>query len=563
MGSRSIIAFTIVTEHIMRSLITRGLAVALLLAPAGAVAQSFPTDNPVLRKIWDEGMDRSQTTALMQALTDSIGPRLTGSPALKAGSDWLIALYTKWGVAAHAEQYGTWLGWRRGPSHVDLIRPRVRSLEAMALSWSPPTPKGKPVEGDVVLLPDLPDSAAYAAWMPQVKGKFVAISFPQPTCRPDAAWEEYSAPAATDRMMMRFMGGRAAPTVFDEMRAERAAADSAWNARFSTPRQPGKTGYSTRTLPAALERAGAAGILTSEWPNGYGAVRIFQARTEKIPTFSLSCQDYGLVARLAEHHQGPVVRADAEAEFLGNVPTINTIAELKGAEKPNEYVVLSAHFDSWDGGSGATDNGTGTVIMMEAMRILKAVYPNPKRTILVGHWNSEEQGLNGSAAFAHDHPEVVQGLQALFNQDNGTGRIASISALGMEGASEFLGRWVGQLPSELSRGLRLDLPGQPSGGGSDHASFICAPAPAFSLGSDPWDYFSYTWHTNMDTYDMVVLDNVRRNAVLTAMLAYLASEDPQTIPRVERVMPVNPRTGQQGTWPTCRDGMRTGPAPNQ
>jgi len=222
-------------------------------------------------------------------------------------------------------------------------------------------------------------------------------------------------------------------------------------------------------------------------------------------------------------------------------------------------VVLSAHFDSWDGGSGATDNGTGTVIMMEAMRILKKVYPNPKRTIIVGHWNSEEQGLNGSSAFATDHPEVVQGLQALFNQDNGTGRIASISPLGLVGASEFLGRWVGQLPNELTRGLRVDLPGSPSGGGSDHASFICHGAPAFSLGSEPWDYFSYTWHTNLDTYDKLVLDNVRQNAILTAMLAYLAANDPATVPREQRIMPVNPRTGQQGTWPQCRDGARTGP----
>jgi carboxypeptidase Q len=134
-----------------------------------------------------------------------------------------------------------------------------------------------------------------------------------------------------------------------------------------------------------------------------------------------------------------------------------------------------------------------------------------------------------------------------------------VSPLGLVGASEFLGRWVGQLPSEITRGLRVDLPGSPSGGGSDHASFICSGAPAFSLGSEPWDYFSYTWHTNIDTYDKVVLDNVRQNAILTAMLVYLAADDPETVPRDRRIMPVNPRTGRQGTWPECRDGARTGP----
>ena len=538
----------------MRSSAIRWIVLAAMLAPAGAAAQSFPTDNPVLRSIWEEGTERSQVETLTQTLNDSLGPRLTGSPDLKGASDWVIGTYAKWGVPARAEQYGTWLGWRRGVSHLDLIQPRVRSLNAVTLAWSPATPRSRPVEGAVVLLPDLADSAAYAQWMPQVKGKFVAISFPQPTCRPDAAWQEYTGPDDEARMRAMFMGGQAGPgQVYVSMRQERTAADSAWRARI------GKTGYNSRSLPAVLEGAGAAGVITSEWPNGYGVQRIFQARTEKVPTYGVGCEDYGLLARLAERNQGPVVRAQADAEFLGQLPAINTVAELKGTEKPDEYVVLSAHFDSWDGGSGATDNGTGTVIMMEALRILKKVYPNPKRTIVVGHWNSEEQGLNGSGAFAADHPEVVQGLQALFNQDNGTGRIASVSPLGLVGASEFLGRWVGQLPNELTRGLRVDLPGSPSGGGSDHASFICAGAPAFSLGSEPWDYFSYTWHTNLDTYDKVVLDNVRQNAILTAMLVYLAADDPETVPRDRRIMPVNPRTGQQGTWPQCRDGARTGP----
>jgi hypothetical protein len=538
----------------MRSFTVRCTMLAVLLIPARAVTQNFPTEDPVLRAIWEEGTERSQVDVLAQTLLDSLGPRLTGTPDLKAASDWVVATYEAWGVPARAEPYGTWLGWRRGVTHVDLIQPRVRSLDAMMLAWSPGTPSGRPIEGAVVLLPDVADSSAFAAWLPEAEGSFVAVSFPEPTCRPDGAWREFTGPDEEARMRAMFTGREPGPgEVYVRMREQREAAEAAWRSRVE------KTGYNPRTLPAALEAAGAAGILTSEWPNGYGVRRVFQARTEQVPTLSLSCEDYGLVARLADRNQGPVLRAQAEAEFLGEVPAINTIAEIQGTEEPEEYVVLSAHFDSWDGGSGATDNGTGTVVMMEAMRILKAVYPNPKRTLVVGHWNSEEQGLNGSSAYAADHPEVVQGLQALFNQDNGTGRIASVSPLGLVSASEFLGRWVGQLPDELSRGLRVSLPGSPSMGGSDHFSFICSGAPAFSLGSEMWDYFSYTWHTNLDTYDKVVLDNVRQNAVITAMLAYLAADDPQTTPRDQRVMPVNPRTGQPGTWPQCRDGARTGP----
>src|SRR5690606_601011 len=126
--------------------------------------------------------------------------------------------------------------------------------------------------------------------------------------------------------------------------------------------------------------------------------------------------------RMIEHGDKPEIKVVAESKEHGVVPTFNTIAEIKGTEKPEEYVVLSAHFDSWDGGSGATDNGTGTIAMMEAVRILKKVYPNPKRTIIVGLWGSEEQGLNGSRAYVQDNPEIVKNIQAVFNQDSGTGR---------------------------------------------------------------------------------------------------------------------------------------------
>lgn len=524
--------------------------VLALGGPAPAVAQTFPTGDPVLRRIWTEGMERSQVERLAQTLMDSIGPRLTGSPGMRAASDWVIRTYADWGIAARAENYGTWRGWRRGLGHLDLIRPRVRALEGDLLAWSPGTPRGRPVEGPVVVLPEVPDSAAFAAWLPSVRGKFVAISFPPPTCRPDEAWERFAGAAGPRRGGFPF-GGPTGPTLFERLRQERAAADSAWSRRLAA------TGYPGRALPGALEHAGALGVLTTNWPQGYGATRVFDARTATVPTFWLGCEDYGLVARLAERNQGPLLRAQADAEFLGEVPNFNTIAEIRGAARPDEYVVLSAHFDSWDGGSGATDNGTGTVIMMEAMRLLRAAYPSPARTVVAGHWNSEEQGLNGSRAFAADHPEVVAGLQALFNQDNGTGLVTTISPLGLLGGADALPRWFARLPTDLTRDLRLDLPGSPSGGGTDHASFICAGAPAVSLGSDSWDYFNYTWHTNRDTFDKVALDNVRRNATLVAMLAYLAASDTARVGRDRRDLPVSPRSGQPQAWPECRDGART------
>jgi Zn-dependent M28 family amino/carboxypeptidase len=221
--------------------------------------------------------------------------------------------------------------------------------------------------------------------------------------------------------------------------------------------------------------------------------------------------------------------------------------------------MLSAHFDSWDGGSGATDNGTGTITMLEAMRILKQVYPNPRRTILVGHWSGEEQGLNGSRAFVKDHPEIVSGLQALFNQDNGTGRVENMSASGFPDAATSLARYLSRVPADITRNIKFSFPGAPSGGGTDHASFVSCGAPGFGLGSGDWDYGRYTWHTNRDTYDKISFDDVKNNAALAAMLVYLASEDTVRVSREKRTVFASTASGQPGTWPECRDGQRATP----
>lgn len=140
----------------------------------------------------------------------------------------------------------------------------------------------------------------------------------------------------------------------------------------------------------------------------------------------IAVEDYGMLYRLALNGKKPTIKVNAQSKNLGTAKSFNTIARIEGKEKPNEYVILSAHFDSWDGAQGATDNGTGTITMMEAARILKKFYPNNKRTIIIGHWGSEEQGLNGSRAFVVDNPEIIKNTQVAFNQDNGTGRVVNI-----------------------------------------------------------------------------------------------------------------------------------------
>jgi carboxypeptidase Q len=509
-----------------------------LAAPVASSAQTFTTPNPVLQRIWQEGITNSRIEAYAQALLDSVGPRLTGTPGHKRGNDWLVAVYNSLGITARNEQYGTWKGWRRGITHVDLLTPRVRSLEGMMLAWSPGTPGGRPVEADVVILPEFADSTQFVAWLPQARGKFVLVSMPQPSCRADLSWRQ---------------GTDSTSGVFQRFQQARTEATQRWNRRVQS------TGYSlalgTGTLGKRLEAAEVAGVIASRWSNGWGVNQVFNSINERAPSIDLSCEDYGLVYRLAENGDQPRLRVTADAEFLGEVPVFNTIAELKGTSKPNEYVMLSAHFDSWDGGSGATDNGSGTLLMLEAMRILKQIYPNPKRTILVGHWGGEEQGLIGSRAFAKDHPEIITGLQALFNQDNGTGHVQTLGAAGLVKAGDYITRWHAALPQELSARIRLQIPGQPAGGGSDNASFACYGTPAFGLGAVGFDYSPYTWHTQRDTYDKLSFENLRHNATLTAMLVYLAAEEPELIPRDRAELSPGPNN-QPRAWPTCSEPQR-------
>jgi hypothetical protein len=552
------------------------LASSALLLTGTLAAQS----DPVADRIFRLGMDSSQVQSLAQTLLDSVGPRLTGSPGMKSASDWVIRSYKSWGIEARAEPYGTWRGWRRGTSHIDLVQPRVRSLEGMMLAWSPGT-RGRPVTAEAIVLPKFADSTEFVKWLPQARGKIVLLSPAWPTCRPSEDWIRFSTPAAraamdttvalmqrewaVDRDSTKLYRGTgytlALGTGSLGLRLEQAGVVGMISSRpklsgfrnpFAQPGQggPGGGGFGGGQPAGGQSARGGGPAAGRQIPTGggfgggaagsggWGVIEVFETYNTRTPAVTLTCEDYGLLFRLAENRQKPMVRLDLDAELLGEQPAFNTIGMIKGTEKPDEYVMLSAHFDSWDGSSGATDNGTGTLMAMEAMRILKLAYPNPKRTIMVGHWSSEEQGLNGSRAFTEEHPEVMKGLQALFNQDNGTGRVQNISAAGLTDIGRHLRDWYGKLPTFYTDSMSDNVVAwtfndRPTGnpGGTDGAVFACYGTPSFGLGALGWNYGTYTWHTNRDTYDKVVFADLKHNATLVALLAYLASEDPEFIAR--------------------------------
>lgn len=535
--------------------IIAAVALALSVIAEPAAAQSFPTDDAVLKRIWSVGMDSSRVESLAGTLLDSIGPRLTGTAIQRAAQNWLVTNYKSWGIDAKNEQYGTWRGWRRGTSHVDLISPRVRTLEATMVAFSPGT-GGKPLTAGTIILPHFNDSAEFVRWLPQARGKLVLVSAPPVTCRPTADWTQFATPESKARV--------------DSLRA---ALVREWGTRDVRG-----TGYSLGLgggeLGLRLEKGGVAGLLTSRPKDALGTREIFETYNTRAPTVSLSCEDYGLVFRLTERGNNPRLRLALDSKLLGEQPVFNTIATLPGTEKPDEYVLLSAHFDSWDGSSGATDNGTGTITMMEAMRILKQVYPHPKRTIRVGHWTAEEKGLVGSKAYREDHPEVVEGLQAIFNNDNGTGRIVRLGATGFPNGDVHARAWLEKLPDVFRNQINYIGVGVPGTGGSDDFSFYCAGTPSFGLGGASWNYGNETWHTDRDTYDKVVFDDLKSNATVAAMFAYLASEDPEKITRervdlavvadsINRANALNPPTAGAPArnppltaWPSCGTAPR-------
>ena len=517
------------------------IALATLALPSIASAQTFPSPDPVIRSMWRVGMEQSQLETMAGSLIDSIGPRLSGSPGFASAVEWLEGRYKAFGITARREQYGTWRGWRQGTVHMQMVAPRMQNLDVKLLAWSPPTPRGAAREADVVTLPDFADAAAARQWASTIRGKFVLLSAPEIMCRAPQELARHARAATVASINTR--------------RADSTRVNLARRRLLAPPNTPDS--LLGRAVTALLDSSGVLGIGSLIWSGGWGVNKIFGTTAKRATEVDISCEDYGLLYRLATRRIPTRVRLTAESqETSAEVPMFNVIAELKGKELPDEYIVLSAHLDSWHSATGATDNGTGTLMMLEAMRILKEAYPNPRRTIIAGHWGGEEVGLVGSLAFGEDHPEVIKGLQVAFNQDNGTWRVEILEGQGFLKASANLAKWVAQLPSEMTDSVRLQLPGPQANAGSDHTSFICRGAPAFRLQSSYAEYRQYTWHTNRDTYDKIVFDDLRNNATMAAMLAYAASEDPERTSREVALLPPS-ASGQPRKWPECRKAQRS------
>ncbi len=504
----------------------------------GGRNQMSASDRPGLeRQLVAAESTHSEIQSIAWALVDSVGPRLTGSSADRAAHRWIAGIYQQWGMATATRAVDSVAGWERGTAHVDLVSPRARTLAATPLAWSPGT--SGDVEAEALTLPDAPDTLAFSYWLPTVRGRFVLISVAEPSCRTNEAWRKHATPVSYERM-----------------RTQRDTIVGAWARRVHA------SGVDLQDLPTRLENAGAAGVIVSQWwPErstddwakamtnrqndfwsrniGWGTTAIMGARTTRVPMVDLTCEDYGLVSRLAEHGLHPMVRMNLAAHATGRAPVLSTVAELPGVDRPDEYVVLNAHLDSWDP-AGATDNGSGTVVMMEAMRLLKAYYPRPKRTILARHWSGEEQGGRWFPFAIDDRRDatvVARRTRMMLVQDTGTGRALVAALSGSRDTTQTMAAWDRWAPR-----LPVDMRPTPEHYPGFTERDACANAPEFYLYSTErpppgsstwapylWDYDA-TYHTGRDTYDKLVFDDLRSNAALVAALAYLAASDEYELP---------------------------------
>jgi carboxypeptidase Q len=538
-------------------------ALGCLLAPLGAggrqrEARPERINAEVYWKIRREAAENSQLMRTVHVLTDRFGPRLTGSPNFKAAADWAVEQMKTWGL--RNTRLEPWdfnrPGWQNERLSAHLIAPVKDHLVCEALAWTPST--NGPVKAQAVQLapPERPTKeqldAYLAPFAPRVRGKVVLVgehekvyvSFNQPVMRRDEqeARNQYDPENPTPAFTPSPTPTPAPPGTPQRLDARQVAEQT------------------DRFLVAngALVRVNDAG-------REHGQIRAFQNRTydvaKAVPTAVCRNEDYGRVSRLLADN----LPVELEFDIVNRVypegrTAYNVFGEIPGNDRKDEVVMLGGHLDSWHAATGATDNAVGCAVMLEAMRILKAINVRPRRTIRVALWSGEEQGLLGSKAYVAEHfgtfenpkPEYWK-FNGYFNVDSGTGRLRGATVFGPPEAAEVLRQALAPLEDLGVVGAAATTSRRT--GGSDHTSFNAAGLPGISMGQDPIEYGSHTWHTNLDTYERVVEEDVRRAAVVVAAAVYHLATREDPLPRLPKErMPPPPPTPSPSPTPTPPPG---------
>jgi carboxypeptidase Q len=509
-------------------------AVVVAQAPAQQVAQER-VDLHVVERIRDEGFNRSQIEPLARHLNDVIGPRLTGSTGMRRANDWTAETFRGWGLQNVAvEPWGEFgRSWERVSYAGRITQPFVQPLIAQPLAWSGST-RGTQ-EGPVIAIeattPD--DLAQYRG---RLRGAWI---LPQRHVPHSPEFQEHMRRFPADDLL------RPAPTqpgpppeVQARLEAQaRAAAQGdpqAQQAQQAMAQQRAQQfAQQGPAIGAALDSMakaeGALGYLRpSQWP--YGILRVAgMNRTDAnpLPNLVISHDQYGQLWRNATNGVTSRVEVNVQNRFLtDDLRAYNTLADLPGSDLAGEYVIIGAHLDSWHTGTGATDNAAGSVIMMEAMRILKTLGLQPRRTVRIGLWSGEEQGLLGSRNYVRNHAELHDRISVYLNIDNGTGRLRGIWNQSNVAATPIFEQLLWPF-----RDIGIVAVRHGNTGGTDHLAFDAAGIPGFNFIQDPIEYSLRTHHSSADTFDRLVIDDLMQAAVIVASTAYHLAMRDEMFPR--------------------------------
>ncbi len=490
---------------------SRLVLAGLLALAVPAAAQTVDTTGA--GRLIDEGMQRSEVMKNLQYLSDVIGPRLTGSAAARKANDWTSAQFKSYGLDSHLEQWNFGLGWSRGPVQFTINAPFTRNLVAHSWAWTDGT-GGKVLTGPVVRV-DVTNPDSMAAYKDKIKGAWLITANPTPIWNPDGPVMSAADSAARQELMRRAFGGPPADTSEAARKARQQLAID---------------------RPYLLKQMGALGQL-QDGGKEQGLMNMSGSpyAVSPLPRVVIAHEDYAMFDRLIKMGQVPRISGSIVNSFTrAAVPQWNTVAEIKGSDKPGEVVIVGGHLDSWDLGTGTTDNGTGSMTVLEAARILAKSGLKPKRTIRYILFTGEEEGLLGSVAYAQQHAAEADSIQAVLILDNGSGAITGMS---LQGRSQDAQLWKDLFAPVAPLDSFVVKDGNK--GGTDHLSFI-------PYGVPGWNYdqitrgYNHTHHSQVDTYDHAVARDLMQASTVMAVTAYELANLAELLPRGAKT-PVTPR----------------------
>ena len=517
-------------------------------------------DLNMYQRIRNEGLNDSHVMEFAGALVDDIGPRLTGSPSAKRANEWTRDTLTQMGLEnAHLEDWGEFgLGWEQLNTWARMVMPDPAVLILQATPWSPSTPG--PVTGDVVFV-NIQTERDFDQYKGKLAGKIVLFGAMREVPPEDKAlFERYSDQDLQDlsQFPLNALGRGGAAATPDRQARMRAAME-----RMRLIDRVAQF-FADEKVAAVIEPSrdgnnggGSSGTLFDDNGAALGRTPYLADKQVKIPVAVAAIESYGRLYRLTQDHVPVSVEINIETKFTGDHEHgFNTIAEIPGTDPKlkDQVVMLGGHLDSWIAGTGATDNGAGTVVAMEAVRILKALGVKPRRTIRIALWTGEEQGIFGSRGYCREHfgsaklstapdqvnlPEYARRavgplevkpeqklISAYFNVDNGSGKIRGVYTQGNAAIAPIFAQWIAPL-----KDLGVTTVTLRNTGGTDHLSFDAVGIPGFQFIQDGLDYESQTHHSNNDVYERLQAGDLKQIATVEAIFVYNAAMRDQMLPR--------------------------------